>query len=138
MAHTLVAYAIPHDQILRSVNRHPAVVRINDGNSLHHAAPHRFADKVIVNRISSEDAFFAKMGKSSIANPAFAEAVIDRVTTHAFWIGAFNNHVPRQIGDLATEFAASGMSELQGFVQCDRTAIDCCDGTFFRLWFFVP
>jgi hypothetical protein len=78
------------------------------------------------------------MSEASVTDPAFAEAVIDRVAANAFRISTFNDDVAGQVGNLTTEFAASRMCKSQWLVQRDRITIDCGDDAFFRLRFSIP
>ncbi len=133
MADALVADAIPHNQVLRPMHSHPAVVRIDNRRPLHLAAAHRVADQMKVNRISPQHVFFAQMREAGVADAAAAVAVIKRVAADTFGVGRFDGDVAREVRDFATEIAAAEVLVRERLVERERAAVDLFDDPFFGL-----
>jgi hypothetical protein len=108
VADALVADAVADHQVLRAVDRDPAVVRIDDRRADHAAAAHRVASKVEVDRVAAQHPFLAQVSEPGVADASLAERVIERVAADAVGIGAFDDHVPREIGHFAAELALAG------------------------------
>ena len=59
--------------------------------------------------------------------------VVHRVTSHAIRIGALDDHIAAQIGDISAIFAFGVMLKLQWLVELYLHAVDGGDDTFFGL-----
>jgi hypothetical protein len=82
---------------------------------------------VEVDRIPAEHPFLAEMGEAGVADRAFAEGVIERVAANAVGIGAFDNHVPREVRHLAAELALAVVLVCKRLVSVNACAVDAGD-----------
>ena len=127
VADALVADTVADDEEVRAVDGHPAIVRIDDRDADDAAAAHRVADQVVVDGIAPQHAFLAQMGEAGVADAAGAVAMVHGVAAAAFRIGAFDDDVARQVGDLAAELALAQVLVSQRLVQVQRQAVDLGD-----------
>ena len=109
----LVADAIADDQIIRAVNRQPAIGAIPNRRPDDRAAAHRVADEMKMKRIAAQHIFLAEMPKLRVADRAGGIAMIHRMAALARRIGRFDDDIAAQIGHFAAKFAASRMGILQ-------------------------
>ena len=107
-----------------AVDRDPPVLRIDDRHAENLAAAHRVADRDGSGSHNDRGlAALAEVREAGVADATLAIGVIHRVTAHAGRIGAFDDHVPRQVRDLAAELAAAVMIEFQRAIEFDRVRL---------------
>src|SRR5262249_60607150 len=64
------------NEVVRAVDRQPAVARVPDRGADHRAAAHGVADKVIVQAVAAEHAFFAEPAEFGVADRPLRISVI--------------------------------------------------------------
>src|SRR6516165_9408107 len=109
---TPVADAVPHDKIVRAVDRDPAVAAVPDGSPDDRAAAHRVADAMEVQAVPAEHILFTQVPEFGVADRPGRPAMIHRVPADFIRLGRFDHDVAAEIGHLATEIAGGLMPEL--------------------------
>ena len=112
------------------MDRHPAVVRINNGDADDTLAAQRVPAQVEVDRVATKDALLAKMGKAGVTDRTGTMTVVHGMTAHPIRIGTLDDDVAREIGHLAAVLLASpGVKIFQCSIEGNLRPLNLLDTT---------
>ena len=124
----LVADAVAHDQVVRAVDRDPAVAAVPDRGADDRAAAHRVAEAVEVQAVLAEHALLAQVAELGIRDRAGRSAMIHRVAADAARVGRLDDDAAAQVRDLAAIGAVAQVLEVEGPVERQAVAVDAPEG----------